>query len=70
MAYCMACPVVGPHQSHRVVFVDGEVGKVNKQPFVQCIKSADKRMEKMATSLQDVDNQLVRIHEQEISLQT
>ena len=62
---CMACPVVGPHQSHRVVFVDEEVGKVNKQPFVQCIKSADKRMEKMATSLQDVDNQLVRIHEQE-----
>ena len=61
----MACPIVGPHQSHRVVFVDEEVGKVNKQPFVQCIKSADKRMEKMATSLQDVDNQLVRIHEQE-----
>ena len=62
---CMACPVVGPHQSHRVVFVDEEVGKVNKQPFVQCIKSADKRLEKMAASLQHVDNQLVRIHEQE-----
>ena len=62
---CMACPVVGPHQSHRVVFVDEEVGKVNKQPFVHCIKSADKRLEKMAASLQDVDNQLVRIHEQE-----
>ena len=62
---CMACPVVGPHQSHRVVFVDEEVGKVNKQPFVQCIKSADKRMMKMAASLQDVDNQLVKIHEQE-----
>ena len=61
---CMACPVVGPHQLHRVVFVDEEVGKMNKQPFVQCIKSADKRLEKMATSLQDVDNQLVRIHEQ------
>ena len=62
---CMACPVVGPHQSHRVVFVDEEVGKVNKQPFVHCIKSADKRLAKMATSLQDVDNQLVRIHEHE-----
>ena len=62
---CMACPVVGPHQSHRVVFVDEDVGKVNKQPFVQCVKSADKRMENMAASLQDVDNQLVRIHEQE-----
>ena len=62
---CMACPVVGPHQSHRVVFVDEDVGKVNKQPFVLCIKSADKRMGKMATSLQDVDNQLVSIHEQE-----
>ena len=62
---CMACPVVGPHKSHRVVFVDEEVGKVNKQPFVQCIKSADKRLEKMTASLQDVDNQLVRIHEQE-----
>ena len=62
---CMACPVVGPHQSHRVVFVDEEVGKVNKQPFVQCIKSADKRLVKMAASLQDVNNQLVRIHEQE-----
>ena len=62
---CMACPVVGPHQSHRVVFVDDEVGKVNKQPFVQCIKSANKRMAKMAAFLQDVDNQLVRIHEQE-----
>ena len=62
---CMACPVVGPHQSHRVVFVDEEVGKVNKQPFVQCIKSADKRLAKMAAFLQDVDNQLVRIHEQE-----
>ena len=62
---CMACPVVGPHQSHRVVFVDEEVGKVNKQPFVQCIKSADKRLEKMAVSLQDVDNQLVIIREQE-----
>ena len=61
----MACPVVGPHQSHRVVFVDEDVGNVNKQPFVQCIKSADKRLEKFATSLQDVDNQLVRIHEQE-----
>ena len=63
---CMACPVVGPHQSHRVVFVDEEVGKMNKQPFVQCIKSANKRLEKMATSLQNVHNQLVRIHEQEI----
>ena len=62
---CMACPVVGPHQSHRVVFIDEDVGKVNKQPFVQCIKSADKRLEKMATSLQHVDNQLVRICEQE-----
>ena len=62
---CMACPVVGPHQSHRVVFVDEEVGKVNKQPVVQCIKSADKRLEKMAASLQHVENQLVRIHEQE-----
>ena len=62
---CMACPVVGPHQSHIVVFVDEEVGKVNKQPLVQCVKSADKRLEKMAASLQDVDNQLVRIHEQE-----
>ena len=62
---CMACPVVGPHQSHRVVFVDEEVGKANKQPLVQCIKSADKKLEKIATSLQDVDNQLVRIHEQE-----
>ena len=62
---CMACPIVGPHQSHRVVFVDEEVGKVNKQPFVQCIKSADKRLEKMAASLQHVDNQLVRINEGE-----
>ena len=62
---CAVCPVVGPHQSHRVVFVDEDVGKMNKQPFVQCIKSANKRLEIMATSLQDVDNQLVRIHEQE-----
>ena len=62
---CMACPVVGPHQSHRVVFVDEDVGKVNKQPCVQCIESGDKRLEKMAASLQDVDNQLVKINEQE-----
>ena len=61
---CMACPVVGPHQSHTVVFVE-EVGKMNKQPFVQCIKSANKRLKKMAASLQDVDTQLVRINEQE-----
>ena len=63
---CIACQsVLGPHQSHRVVFVDEEVGKMNKQPFVHCIKSADKRLAKMAISLQHVDNQLVRIHEHE-----
>ena len=48
-----------------MVFVDEEVGEMNKQAFFQCIKSADKRLEKVAASLQDVGNQLVKIHEEE-----
>ena len=62
---CMACRVVGAHQPHTVVFVDGmELGEVAKQLFVYCIKSAVVGIEKMAASVQDVDNQLFRLHQE------
>ena len=61
---CMACRVVGAHQPHTVVFIDGmELGEVDKRPFVHCIKSAVVGIEKMAASVQAVDNQLVRLHQ-------
>ena len=62
---CMACRVVGAHQPHTVVFVNGmELGETDKQPFVHCIKSAVVGIEKMAASVQAVDNQLVRLHQE------
>ena len=61
---CTLCPVVGPHQSHRVLFVDKEVGEMNKQPLVQCIKAAKKRMDKMSSAVRDIDDRLFSLHEE------
>ena len=60
---CTVCPLVGPHQSHRVLFVDKEVGEMNKQPHVQCI-TANKRMDKMSTAVRDIDDRLFALHEE------
>ena len=60
---CAVCQV-GPHQSHRVLFVDKEVGEVNKQPLVQCIKAANKRMDKMLSAVRDIDDRLSTLHEE------
>ena len=59
---CTVC-LVGPHHSHRVLFVDKEVGKMNKQPLVQCIKAAKKRMDKMSSAVRDIDDRLFTLHE-------
>ena len=61
---CTVCPVVGPHQSHRVLFVDKEVGEMNKQPLVQCIKAAKKRMDHMSSAVRDIDDRLFTLHEE------
>ena len=61
---CTVCPLVGPHQSHRVLFVDKEVGEMNKQPLVQCIKAAKKRMDKMSSVVRDIDDQLFTLREE------
>ena len=61
---CTVCPVVGPHQSHRVLFVDKEVGEMNKQPLVQCIKAAKKRLDKMSSAVRDIDDRLFALHEE------
>ena len=61
---CAVCPVVGPHQSHRVLFVDKEVGEMNKQPLVQCIKAAKKRMDIMSSAVRDIDDRLFTLHEE------
>ena len=61
---CTVCPVVGPHQSHRVLFVDKEVGEMNKLPLAQCIKAAKKRMDKMSSAVRDIDNRLLTLHEE------
>ena len=61
---CTVCPVVGPHKSHRVLFVDKEVGEMNKQPLVQCIKAAKKRMDKMSCAVRDIDDRLFTLHEE------
>ena len=61
---CTVCPVVGPHQSHRVLFVDKEVGEMNKQPLVRCIKAAKKRMNTMSAVVRDIDNRLFTLHEE------
>ena len=60
---CTVC-LVGPHHSHRVLFVDKEVGEMNKQPLVQCIKAAKKRMDKMSSAVRDIDDQLLTLHEE------
>ena len=60
---CTVC-LVGPHQSHRVLFVDKEVGEMNKQPLVQCIKAVKKRMDKMSCTVRDIDDQLFTLHEE------
>ena len=61
---CMACQAVGPHQSHRVVFVDEGVNDNTRQPLLASIESANNRLERMATLVQDVDHQLFRLHRQ------
>ena len=61
---CTVCPVVGPHQSHRVLFVDKEVGEMNKQPLVQCIKAAQKKMDKMSSVVRDIDDRLFTLREE------
>ena len=61
---CTVCPLVGPHQSHRVLFVDKEVGEMNKQPLAQCIKAAKKRMDKMSSAVRDIDVRLFTLHEE------
>ena len=61
---CTVCPVVGPHHSHRVLFVDKEVGEMNKQPLIQCITGAEKRMDKMSSAVRDIDDQLFTLHEE------
>ena len=60
---CTVC-LVGPHQSHRVLFVDKEVGEMNKQPLVQCIKAAKKRMDKMSCAVRNIDDLLFTLHEE------
>ena len=61
---CTVCPVVGPHQSHRVLLVDKEVGEMNKQPLAQCIKAAKKRMDKMSSAVRDINDRLFTLHEE------
>ena len=61
---CTACQLVGPHQSHRVLFVDKEVGELNKQPLVQCIKAAKKKMDKMSSAVRDIDDRLLTLREE------
>ena len=61
---CTVCPVVGPHQSHRVLFIDKEVCEMNKQPLVQCIKAVKKRMDKMSSAVRDIDDRLFTLHEE------
>ena len=63
---CTVCPVVGPHQSHRVLFVNKEVGETNKQPLVQCIKAAKKRMDEMTFAVRNIDNRLFTLNEEVI----
>jgi tripartite motif-containing protein 2/3 len=47
-----------------VLFVDKEVGEMNKQPLVQCIKAAKKRMDKMSSAVRDIDDRLFTLHEE------
>ena len=61
---CIACQAVGAHQSHRVVFVDEGVNDNTRQPLLASIESASNRLERMATSVQDVDLQLFKLHRQ------
>ena len=61
---CTACPVVGPHQSHRVLFVDKEVGEMNKQRLIQCVKASKQRMDKVLATVKDTDNHLFTLHEE------
>ena len=61
---CTVCPVVGPHHSHRVLFVDKEVGEMNKQSLVQCIKAAKRRMDKMSSAVRDIDDRLFTLLEE------
>ena len=60
---CTACPLVGPHHSHRVLFVDKEVGEMSKKSLVQCIEAAKKRMIEMSSVVRDIDDQLFTLHE-------
>ena len=61
---CTVCPVVGPHHSHRVLFVDKEVGEMNSQPLAQCIKAVKKRTDKMSSAVRDIDDRLFALHEE------
>ena len=59
---CTVCPVVGPHQSHRVlVLFDHEM---NKQPLVQCVEASKQRMDKVFAAVKDIDDRLFTLHEE------
>ena len=47
-----------------MLFVDKEVGEMNKQPLVQCIKAAKNRMDKMSSAVRDIDDRLFTLHEE------
>ena len=61
---CIACQLVGPHKSHRVLLVDKEVGEINKQPLVQCIRAAKKKLDKMSFTVRGIDDRLFTLREE------
>ena len=61
---CIACQVVGSHRSHKILFFDKEIEETTKQPLILCIKSANERIQELATLVENLDDRLLKIYQE------
>ena len=61
---CALCHSVGDHKSHSVLFVDNEIGELNKSTLKSCIASAERHIDKMTGALGQVGRSIDVLHQQ------
>ena len=61
---CLVCSTVEPHRSHKVSYIDDELGKSNKTTLTQCLSSVRTQRKAIRSALQEVQDSKASLQQQ------
>ena len=64
---CHICSSVEPHRSHKVSYIDNELGELNKTTLTQCLSSVRTQRKAIRSALQEVQDSKASLQQQSVN---